>query len=186
MILGLDISTSKIGVALINNSNDILVFDFVKFDKSKSLEERAKSFSEYIEKIINEYGIFNNNHHDEIGQGIKKILVEEPFVSFQGGSSAKTVSVLQRYNGMCCYVIYNLTGIIPDLLNPNIVRSKLNIKIPRGTKKKSDKKKPIIEYVKLNYPKINIEYTNQGNVKPGFDDACDAVCLCNAARLISP
>lgn len=140
MILGLDISSSKIGIALLGDKEEIILSDYIKLNPKDSLERRAEIFKNYLSSLMEKHGIANNNHQNDIGEGIKQIYVEAPFVAFSGGSSAKTVSTLQRFNGMCCYAIYHLTGIIPVLLNANSVRSKLGIKIPRG-KKKSKREK---------------------------------------------
>ena len=164
MILGLDISTSKVGLAILNEKEEIILSEFLKLNSKDSLERRAQVFHKHI-------------YHLTMGEKIDAIYVEEPFVSFQGGSNAKTVAILQRFNGMCCYAIYHFTGIIPTLLNANSVRSQLGIKIPRGKKNKREKKKPIIDFVLNKYPEFRIEYTKQGNPAPGTDDKCDAICL---------
>ena len=50
IILGLDISSSRIGYCLINEKEDLLLVDEIKLKPSQSLEERADIFKK--EKLL--------------------------------------------------------------------------------------------------------------------------------------
>lgn len=54
IILGLDISSSRIGYCLINENEDLLLVDEIKLKPSQSLEERADIFKNTM-KIIKEH-----------------------------------------------------------------------------------------------------------------------------------
>lgn len=47
MILGLDVSTSKIGYCVVDEKQELLLYGFVKF-KKEPLEERAFTFLEKL------------------------------------------------------------------------------------------------------------------------------------------
>ena len=51
-ILGLDISSSKIGIALLNGQ-EILISEVLKFKPKTSLEERAEIFEQRMRQIMN-------------------------------------------------------------------------------------------------------------------------------------
>ena len=89
MILGLDVSTTRIGWAIINDKQDLIDSNFYKTKAKTPLEERATALKENVLDPILAL-------HD-----IREIRIEEPFSMFSGGkTTAKTMSSLQRFNGM--------------------------------------------------------------------------------------
>ena len=165
IILGLDISSSRIGYCLINENEDLLLVDEIKLKPSQSLEERADIFKKTME-IIKE--------HSEVDY----VFIEQPFMAFSGGkTTAATMAKLQRFNGMCSYVVHNLFGSPPTLLQANKARGLVDLKIKRG----ENTKLKVIEWVQEKYPtSFLVEYTRHGNPKPGTDDKADAVVIANA------
>jgi uncharacterized protein Veg len=99
-------------------------------------------------------------------------------MAFSGGkTTAVTMAKLQRFNGMCCYAIYDLYGFAGSLIQANKARGLVELKIKRGDKTKLK----VIEWVKEKYPKdFIVEYTRHGNPKPGTDDKADAIVIANA------
>ncbi len=164
MILGLDVSSSKIGIAVLDYNKKIVSTDLIKFKPETSLEERAKMFEN---KLVKLYKFYN----------ISEVFVEEPFIAFGGGkTTAHTMAKLQRFNGMCCYSVYNVFESTPIMVNVRMARTRLGIKIPKGTKK-NETKKFIVEYVEKNYPDFTYNKTVHGNFVPGTDDKADAVVI---------
>ena len=169
MILGLDISTSKIGYAIVDKDENLVLSKFLKFKSDVPLEKRAKAFEERMLNLMVKYDI-------------QQIFVEQPFMAFSGGkTTAVTMSKLQRFNGMCCYGIFNLFGRPPELIAANSARSAVGLKRKRG----EDIKKKVIAWVQATYPEdFLIEYTRHGNPKPGTDDMADAVIIALAGKKI--
>ena len=165
IILGLDISSSRIGYCLINENEDLLLVDEIKLKSSQSLEERADIFKNTME-IIKE--------HSEVNH----VFIEQPFMAFSGGkTTAATMAKLQRFNGMCSYVVHSLFGSPAALLQANKARGLVDLKIKRG----ENTKLKVIEWVQEKYPtSFLVEYTRHGNPKPGTDDKADAVVIANA------
>jgi len=162
MILGIDVSTSKIGYCVVDDQQNLLVFGFVKF-KKEPLEERAwKFFADTLKDIDRKYKI-------------KEVRIEEPFTMFSGGkTTAGTMSKLQRFNGMISLLAYHCFSMVPILVPSRSARSKCGIKIKRG----ENTKKKIIEWVSARYPKDFIfELTRHGNPKPGTDDMADSIVV---------
>jgi Holliday junction resolvasome RuvABC endonuclease subunit len=165
MILGIDISTSKIGISIIDYNEKLILSELIKMKTSDSLEVRAKIFNKRMIEIRGNYDI-------------KHIFIEQPFMAFSGGkTTAVTMAKLQRFNGMCCYAIYDLYGFAGSLIQANKARGLVELKIKRGDKTKLK----VIEWVKEKYPKdFIVEYTRHGNPKPGTDDKADAIVIANA------
>lgn len=163
-VMGLDISTSKIGISIVSTDKKILTSDVIKFKPETPLEEKVDMLFNKIEKLKKYYYI-------------SEVFVEEPFISFSGGkTTAQTMAKLQRFNGMCCYCVYKLFNVPPTMVSVRSARSKLGIKIPKGTKQ-GDAKKFIIEYVQQNHPEFVFSTTVHGNPSPGTDDRADAVVI---------
>lgn len=168
MILGLDISTSKIGYAVINNNKDLIDFGLIKYKSNIELELRAQDFINCIDTLRRKY------------VNIESVFVEQPFIAFSGGkTTAVTMAKLQRFNGMCCYGLYNVFGECPSLISANQTRSLVGIKRKRG----EDIKKKVIKWVSETYPKdFTVELTRFGNPKPGTDDMADAIIVALAGK----
>ena len=165
MILGVDISTSKIGIAVLDSNKKIVVSEVIKMKPENTLEEKARLFQNKLEKLRKYYFITD-------------IFVEEPFIAFGGGkTTAQTMAKLQRFNGMCSLVVYNVfQEQHAEMVNVRTARNKLGIKIPKGVKDK-DAKKVIIEWVQEKFESFKYEETVHGNPLPGTDDRADAVVI---------
>ena len=161
MILGLDISTSKIGYSIIDPSKNLLECQVIKL-KPLPLEDRAEIFYAILKEVKKKYRI-------------KEIFIEEPFSMFGGGrTTAKTMSKLQRFNGMCSFAVRRIFKVNPTLIPANKARGLVGLKIKRG----EDTKRKIIEWVEKKYPKdFIVEFTNYGNPRPGTDDKADSVVI---------
>jgi len=162
MILGLDVSTSKIGYCVIDDKQNLKEVNFIKF-KDGTLEERAmKFFNNELKRLKNTYNITH-------------VRIEAPFTMFSGGkTTAGTMSKLQRFNGMISVLAYTVFNLQPELVQSRSARSKCGIKIPRG----ENTKKKIIEWVEQRYPKdFTVVLTRHGNPKPGTDDMADSIVV---------
>jgi RNase H-fold protein (predicted Holliday junction resolvase) len=170
--LGLDISSSKIGIALLDSEKKIIISDVLKFKTSQSLEERAAHFEKRMREI--------DKHHV-----VYDVFVEQPAIMFRGGkTTAFTMATLQRFNGMCCYVLSQIFETESTLINPNSARSALGIKTPRKVPSK-EKKKVIIDSMAQRFgEKFQYNLTRQGNPQPGTDDRADALVIALAGPLL--
>jgi len=169
--LGLDISSSKIGIALLNG-DDIVISEVLKFKPKTSLEERAEIFEQRMRQINEQHVIYD-------------VFVEQPAIMFKGGkTTAFTMATLQRFNGMCCYVVNIVFEMEAELINPNSARATLGIKVPRGIPTK-DKKNFIIERMSEKFgDDFTYNVTRHGNPQPGTDDRADALVIALAGPIL--
>ena len=171
MILGLDVSTQKIGIAVIEEDKSIVHSVVIRFPKDKSLLEKAGIFKKEIKTLKKSYKI-------------DKIAIEAALMMFGAKSSmASVISILQRFNGMISYIVYDTYKIEPVMVNVNSARNKLGIKIDRKIKYKNtrQKKDPIINYMvemyRLSETPIEIELNRNKVWKDGEDDRIDALVI---------
>ena len=161
-ILGLDISTSVIGMAVMDCDHKLIHYRNLKMSSKEDLEIRCWQFKQELLSLFEDYAF-------------DMVYVEQPAMMFGGGkTTAQTMSKLQRFNGMCCYAVYTQTFLVPQLVHANSARKKMNISIPRNVKKK---KHFIIQEVQKKYPNFTYEITSHGNPKPGTDDIADAIVI---------
>jgi Holliday junction resolvasome RuvABC endonuclease subunit len=162
MILGLDVSTTRIGWAIIDEKQELVDSDFFKTDKKMSLEERASDFADKVLEPLKHI------------HKITEVRIEEPFSMFSGGkTTARTMSSLQRFNGMISLVAHQQFGNPPTMVGATTARSRCGIKVPRGTKAKV----VVLKWVDDKFDKFIMEHTRHGNPKPGLDDEADAIVV---------
>ena len=162
MILGLDISTSIIGVCLLKD-NKIVKTDYIDLRKISGLLHKAKVVEDYM-------------LHNLKDEKIEHIFIEQALMFFRrGGSTAKTMSTLQNFNGVVSWLCFKLLELEPQYVTPISARSKCGIKVPRGKKAKD----VVMEHF-LESGEFPIDYTRYGNVQKYCYDIADAVVVSRA------
>ena len=176
--LGLDISTSIIGISIFEDQKMKELF-YVDLTKTKCMFDKAKKYKSFLEEKLNEYNI-------------KNIYVEETLQSFSRGlSSAKTLMTLAKFNGIVSNITFEKFNIKPDFINVNVARKSLGLKIDKSIDK--DKKEQVMDWVSndlggYDWPtKIISRGKNKGLVK--YEKFCydiaDAYVICKAGIIIN-
>lgn len=166
MILGLDVSTSIIGVCLLKD-NKIVKADYIDLRKTTGLLHKAQVVEDYIN---------HNLKHVEI----EHIFIEQALMFFRrGGSTAKTMAILQNFNGVVSWLCFKMLDLEPQYITPISARSKCGIKVPRGKKAKE----VVMEHF-LESKEFTIDYTRYGNVQKYCYDIADAVVVARAGSKI--
>lgn len=166
MILGLDVSTSIIGVCLLKD-NKIVKADYIDLRKTTGLLHKAQVVEDYIN---------HNLKHVEI----EHIFIEQALMFFRrGGSTAKTMAILQNFNGVVSWLCFKMLDLEPQYITPISARSKCGIKVPRGKKAKE----VVMEHF-LESKEFPIDYTRYGNVQKYCYDIADAVVVARAGSKI--
>ena len=163
IVIGLDISTSKIGLCLMDKKFNLIEARLIKLNTKLELEERCITIENALESLTAQ-GFF-----------VEEVYAESAFIAFSGGkTSAITMSKLQRFNGMVCYMIRKLFGKPAVLISPSKARGLVGLKIKRG----ENTKQKVIEHVSKSFPEdFHFELTRHGNPKPGTDDRADAIVI---------
>ena len=162
-ILGIDISTSITGFAVIGKEQ-VVYYGSTDLRKEKDTFAKAIAVKKKLMDILIEFPISH-------------IYIEQPFTFFNsGGSSAKTMAVLQKFNGIVSWMVYELFELEPQYLTAMEARKLCGIKVPRGQKAK----KVVLEHLLETEAAFKIEYTNHGNPKPESYDRADAIVVAKA------
>jgi len=168
MIFGLDISSSIIGLTFLNDDGDVLLNEAWDLRKIKNIFKKA----EYVEERIADISM-------KISP--KNIFIEQSLQSFRSGfSSASTLSLLSRFNGIVSWLCFKEFGILPEYIAATSARKECGIRIPKGQKAK----KIVVQHIIDNVPDVSISYTRYGNPKAACYDKADSWVIAHAGWLI--
>ena len=173
MILGLDISTTIVGVAVIDSSGKLLVSDHWDVSKEDNLFSKAEVIGSNLWQIKNNYGIDNVF----IETALKKF--------FPGKSRADTIIKLAKFNGIVSWLSFETFGMEPTFINVNTARTLYGLSFPRGVKG-PQRKKMVVEAVKeKEKTSFTFEMARGGkNYKKGTDDRADAIVIARAGEFL--
>jgi len=182
MVLGIDISTSITGFAIVADGQ-LVFYDSINLKKFKDVFDKTVAIKE---KLLDLYEMYQCDNDDTLSIGasskfpIKHIYIEQPFTFFNsGGSSAKTMATLQKFNGIVSWNVFELFEIKPKFIGATSARKIAGIKVPRGQKAKQ----VVLEHLLETEPAFKIEYTKFGNPKPESFDRADAIIIAKAGYL---
>jgi hypothetical protein len=162
MILGLDVSSSMIGIVLLEKDGTLKKQSKIQLNRAKIKDEYDKI--DTIKEHLKEY----------LEYKIEKIRVEAPLVGFgKGKSTAGTLAILNRFNGITCTLLYETFGIKPELVFAATARKKCKVIISSKETVKQDVLKRVLDIC----PTFMLEYTRQSNYVPGTFDMADAFVI---------
>tara|TARA_Y100001963_G_C6692076_1_gene405098 strand:+ start:27 stop:533 length:507 start_codon:yes stop_codon:yes gene_type:complete len=161
MILGLDVSTSITGATVIDNKGNVVFCEAWDTRKYKNFFNKAAVIRSRLMDVRVEFPITH-------------IVIEQSLQMFRSGfSSAKTLTLLSKFNGVVSWLCYNTFGLEPEYVSATSARKAVGIKVPRGTKAKE----VVLEHIKNNVSNFEYDLTKAGNPKPGTHDRADSIVL---------
>ena len=201
-VLGLDVSTKTIGIALFEdegNSGNLKLLHHVTpkikpkpTSKMQELFEKARIFEEE----------FLSNYADI---GITKVIIEEPLLR---SNNVNTVATLLRFNGMISRSVYDILGVIPEFISsydarkyafPELMAKRTGTRAGKmfsenaikkakevlfgGLPFDIDKKQVIFDKVYDLEPQITWLYTKNNVLKVENFDMTDAYCCVRAVMM---
>jgi hypothetical protein len=175
-ILGLDVSTKTIGVALFDlSSRDLLELTHIS--------PRPKPTSDNkMEELINKSTLFRKKLEEYKGVGVIRVVIEEPLLN---SNNVYTIATLLRYNTLISKEVYDVLGVVPEYIStynsrkiafPELVQKNEKGKhvLFGGHPKDCDKKMIIWELVSKREPQIQWLYTRNNTLKKENFDMTDA------------
>ena len=188
--LSLDVSTTNVGVALWDENGNLeeLKHLELKIDKNIPVEDRYI----YKSNLFRDYLIsFKIRVEDEYNCVIDNVFIEAPLSNTP--KNINTTAMLLGFNGIACYTIYQIFGVIPKKISvhdsrkifcPEFIKTtkkrtgeiKETLSFPKGWKNK-EKKEYIREKVAKLEPHIEWFYTRNNTVRDSSYDMSDAYCV---------
>jgi|TARA_R100001594_G_scaffold135899_1_gene177945 hypothetical protein len=167
MILGLDVSTSITGATVIDLSGNVVYCEAWDTRKIKNFFDKASFINNKLMDIRIEFPI-------------TKIVIEQSLQMFRAGfSSAKTLTLLSKFNGVVSWLCYNVFAREPEYVSASSARKASGVKIQRGQKAKA----VVLKFVLDNVGGFEVEYTRNNNPKPGSYDRADSYIIAQAGYL---
>jgi len=175
-VLGLDVSTKTIGIALFDVNSEKLL-------ELTHLSPVPKSeMSSKIEELIIKSNLFKIKLEEYKNIGVTKVIIEEPLLN---SNNVNTVGVLMRFNTLVCKEVYDVLNIIPEFIStynarrfayPELINKNEKGKevLFGGYDKNIDKKNLIWELVAKKEPQIVWHYTKNEKLKKENFDQTDA------------
>lgn len=175
-VLGLDVSTKTIGIALFDTpTKQLLELTHVSPLPKPKPEDK-------IEELILKSNIFKQKLMEYQDLGITKVIIEEPLLN---SNNIYTVGTLMRYNTLICKEVYDVLGIVPEFITtynarkaafPELVQKndKGKFVLFGGYPKTIDKKEVIWEHVAKREPQITWLYTRNNTLKKECFDMSDS------------
>ena len=175
-VLGLDVSTKTVGVALFDIQNrELLELTHVSPVPKPKVEDK-------IEELMLKSDIFKQKLESYVGMGVKYVVIEEPLLN---SNNVYTVGTLLRFNTLVCKEVYDILGVVPQFIStynsrkfafPELVQEndKNKFVLFGGLPKTIDKKQIIWDLVAKKEPQINWQYTRNSTLKKENFDMTDA------------
>tara|TARA_R110000744_G_scaffold56009_1_gene118174 strand:- start:383 stop:958 length:576 start_codon:yes stop_codon:yes gene_type:complete len=173
MILGLDISTTIVGVAILDSEGKLLLSDHWDISKVDGLFGKAEIIGSNLWQMKSTHNIENVF----IETALKKF--------FPGKSRADTIIKLAKFNGIVSWLSFETFGAEPTFINVNTARTLYGLSFPRGVKG-PQRKKMVVEAVKeKEKTSFTFEMARGGkNYKKGTDDRADAIVIARAGEFL--
>ena len=175
-VLGMDVSTKTIGIALFDTNSEHLL-ELTHLSPVPKLEMSSK-----IEELIIKSNLFKIKLEEYKNIGITKVIIEEPLLT---SNNVNTVGVLMRFNTLVCKEVFDVLNIIPEFISTYNARKfaypELTNKNEKGKEvlfggydKNVDKKNLIWELVAKKEPQIKWHYSKNNKLKKENFDQTDA------------
>ena len=151
-IMGLDASTTTIGLSILKYDDGYLTLDHVEYykpPKDGNIFERLNEVREFILKKIRELQPTD--------------IAVEDIIQYMPKSTAATIIALARLNLTVCMTIYGEVGLPPTLLDVNKIRR--TIKIGKLQPKKEEIPDVVCAHLGISFPYV---YKKQGKNKGKF------------------
>lgn len=198
-MMGLDVSTTCIGMTIADVEDGKLSLDIITHIKPKVPKKITGTEAMFMKSKI-----FNETLVKYADYGITDVVIEEPLI---GSNNAFTVSTLLKFNGMISQSVYDRLGVIPEFISSHDARMfadpslmsirKFNKKgdvYPASKIRSSIKKNELVlfgsypfdcekklimwNYVSDLFPNINWVFNKDGELKTENFDASDSmVCV---------
>jgi len=182
IILGLDVSTSIVGVCVVDSDvtpddkgSHILVLDRIEFKGCKTLWDKADEVSRRLT-------IFKINR-----QQIDRVVLEEPLMGFRTGmSSAQTITTLMRFNGIVSFIARNAFDCDPEYIGSGHARKLCGIKLQKTAVGGPQKEQVFAYMVTHDLKHIVWPLKKNGKQVDWSRDACDAYVVARSAMINGP
>lgn len=179
-ILGLDVSTSCIGVCIIDdekqpddNGSHIILLDKLEFKDCKTFWDKCDEMTDYFKLIKSNC--------------VHRVALEQPLMGFRTGmSSAQTITTLMRFNGIVSYVARDNFLCDPEYISAAHARKLCGIKLQKTAACGSHKEQVFDHMSRYDLKHVSWPTKKNGKTVDWSRDVTDAYVIARAAMLEQP
>lgn len=172
MILGLDVSTSIVGLCALTDDGDFIKTDFVDLRKIKHFNDKCGAVSSVLEEYLRMNMTF-----------VDYIYIEDKLSGFSGGRTMQqTLMKLASFNGVVTYLCRQYFGINATHIHPSTAKAVMRrdgLIIPKG----ANKKKITLDFVRRVVPEFPYVANRNDNPQPYCYDMADAYLIAKTGYL---
>jgi len=160
-VLGLDISTSIVGVCIMGLDEEVREIDFIDLRKVNNFFEKADKVKAALAKLFCKHKV-------------SEVWIEDYAVRYSPGKSkASTITKLASFNGIVSYIVFSEHDFEPKKVQVTSARKNVGLKIPRG----SNTKQLVLDFVKRKLPNHDWKRTRFDNDQQYEFDKADAFVI---------
>lgn len=175
-VLGIDASTTATGIVIIDD-NSLLHYSAETFKGCETFWEKCDALQKHLKFVRDQ------------GPDVDAFYIEEPMKRFaEGFSSAGVISLLQRFNGIVCYLARQTFGVDPTYINVSSARKAAGIKVlpkakagGRNAKQQSFDHMMSVELAHIVWPKKQ----RSENIVDWAKDVVDAYVVARGGLLLN-
>ena len=167
MILGLDISTTTTGFAVLSLDGTVVELGHISLGKLETVWDKADAIQTWAHQMV--------SHHT-----LTHIFVEQSLTAFRPGlSSAAVLASLTRFNGIASFIVRQETGLTPTFIGCTVARTACGIKVKKGKANGTGKEQAFRHVTSL---MLHREWplTKTGKVRQECFDEVDAYIIATA------
>lgn len=182
MVIGLDVSTSVVGISALGDDGSLVYIthiDFGEGDEDGPSTQRLGSKGDLVrDELLKIHAMLSP------GETVK-VFIEAAAKRMSQFSNADTLFLLARFNGIVSYIAYTIFGVEVTEVNVSSARSTVGIVFPKFDKgitpyaKKRMIKDTVINFVLAHYPEdlLGFEKTRYGNWQVWCGDRADSLVI---------
>ncbi len=192
LLMGLDVSTSIIGVCLMDDAikpddkgSHIILLDHIAFKGCETIWDKADVVREYMADVIR--GSFEDERLPWQVHCPLRVILEEPLMGFRPGmSSAQTISTLMRFNGIVSYITRVTFKCDPEYIGSAHARKLCGVKLQRTALGGPQKEQVFAHMVANDLKHVQWPVKKNGKQVDWSRDVCDAYVIARAATISGP
>ena len=175
-VVGLDISTSIVGIAILNGKADDFTVEKLCHVDFKGCDDIWQK----VDKFSSEFASLFEDRED-----LPIVFIEEALINFTPGfSNAQTISTLVKFNAMCAYFVRSFMSRDPNFIACTHARKLCGIKVLRTSKCGKPAKQQVFEWaLEGPFKDATFEMTKTGKYKPWNYDEIDAYVIARAGLI---
>lgn len=167
MIVGLDVSTSVIGISWFSDGGEFRESSHIELTKIEDFYDKCNSFKERFTELCGE-------------RNVTRIYVEDKLGGFtMGRTTSQTIMKLAAFNSTVSFIALEITGIRPVHIHPSTIKSIMKnegLIIPAGVVGEF-KKKFVLDWVSKREEHFKVDLTKNGTPKKYMFDRADSYCI---------